>query len=142
MSEQHSKFGVQCSKRTKKTLHPPAEGSQRTWHCMCHNQVTATAIGDNSSDTRNAGTDLNLGSHQTMPSVPKREGFRRKAFTEHLSVLLPSESTVVTYSFSVSWYSDSQLLACFLTAHIARFISCCTQPHIRLEKTTRKERES
>lgn len=60
-----------------------------------------------------------------------------------LSYLLGASaaSTLVTYSFSVSWYSESQLLACFLTAHIAPFVSCCTQPRTRLENFTRKKKK-
>lgn len=53
-----------------------------------------------------------------------------------LGLLLPPGSHRAHWwsALSVSWYCESQLLACFLTAHIALFVSCCTKPHVRLEE--------
>lgn len=61
-----------------------------------------------------------------------------------LSYLLGASaaSTLATYSFGSGWCSESRLPARFLTAHIAPFVSCCTQPPNRLEKVIRKKKKA
>lgn len=90
-------------------------------------------------------------------TVYKSRWFKKKVFLEvhwgmrvsaenpiqYLGLLLSAGSRRAHWwsALSVSWHSESQLLACFLTAHIAPFVSCCTKPHVRLGENYQKKKK-
>lgn len=67
MSEQHSKLGLQCSiKENDKNFASFCKGLTKDLVLHVPQPDTASDVGDKSSDTRNAGTDLNSYSYQIM----------------------------------------------------------------------------